>query len=141
MPVPAGATLTNKEKGEGKLRDTMAWWSDGTSNQFLMSEKQIAVGQLYETVADFMWLATRGNNMFIGRQRLFYGGVEKIDYNAGRAPYLPTDQFRFGIGSWHPGVCNVLLGDGAVRSIPIVSNETVLLRLSHVNDGVAVELP
>ena len=141
MPIPATGTLSDKEKGEGKPRDTMAWWADGTSNQFIISEKQIPMGQLYETVADGPWLYSQGNNVYIGRQRHFYGGVEKVDYNVGRAPSFPDDWRRHGIGSWHPGVCNVLLGDGAVRSIPIVSNETVLLRLSHVNDGVVVELP
>ena len=31
-----------------QLRDTMAWWADGTSNQLIMSEKYISPDQLYE---------------------------------------------------------------------------------------------
>jgi hypothetical protein len=45
-------------------------------------------------------------------------------------------------GSWHPGVCQFVMGDGAVRSVNVTTPpDTVLRALSHVSDGVSVSLP
>ena len=44
-------------------------------------------------------------------------------------------------GSVHPGVVNFLLGDGAVRSLPITTPPGILARLGTVNDGNTVTLP
>ena len=46
-----------------------------------------------------------------------------------------------GFGSNHPGVFNVMLGDGSVRGVPYTINVEILVRLSCVNDGEAFQLP
>jgi hypothetical protein len=46
-----------------------------------------------------------------------------------------------GFGSWHSGVCQFLLGDGAVRSIPVTTPLNILAAFSDVSDGTAVSLP
>lgn len=52
--------------------------------------------------------------------------------------------YQYGFGSWHPGVCNFLLADGAVVSInsatPVgnYGNYSILLRLMDCMDGMAV---
>lgn len=45
------------------------------------------------------------------------------------------------IGSWHTGVCNFLLADGAVRSIAVNLDTTNLWRLAHRRDGQNLVLP
>ena len=51
-----------------------------------------------------------------------------------------------GFGSWHPGICNFLIGDGAVRSMSTTtpvgthSNKGVLLRLAMANSGLSVSV-
>lgn len=44
-------------------------------------------------------------------------------------------------GSWHPGICQFVLGDGSVRAIPVSIDLTTLDRLAHREDGNAVNLP
>ncbi|MDO5553853.1 MAG: DUF1559 domain-containing protein [Planctomycetia bacterium] len=47
----------------------------------------------------------------------------------------------YGFGSWHPGCCNFLMGDGSVRSVSVTTPPDILASLSLVNDGETVELP
>jgi prepilin-type processing-associated H-X9-DG protein len=68
-------------------------------------------------------------------------GISRIDDN-------PTVNPRdAGFGSWHPGVCNFLLGDGSVRAISVTTppgtldNYGVLLRLAAVDSGLTVSIP
>ena len=44
-------------------------------------------------------------------------------------------------GSWHPGVCNFVLGDGAVRSVSVTVSLQVLSAYALVDDGESVSLP
>ncbi|MCF0234228.1 MAG: DUF1559 domain-containing protein, partial [Thermoguttaceae bacterium] len=93
-------------------RDEISRWVDGTSNQFIFGEKHIPIGVLgTETVAwrhDQNYLAATNGN---GR-----------DWAIGRAVgerhplAMPADSTnpQYYFGSWHSGVCNFLLGDGAV---------------------------
>lgn len=140
-------TMTAQTKAEifmrSKFRDTIAWWEDGTSNQLLMSEKFIPLsGHLYETILDASWLYTEGSR-WCGSLRHFNGGIQMPSFKTAtfsvKQAYGAGDVGYF--GSWHPGVCNVLIGDGAVKAFPITTPEETLLRLSHVSDGVPVTLP
>lgn len=45
------------------------------------------------------------------------------------------------LGSAHPEVLNILIGDGSVRGIPKIINVDVVARLAVVNDGKAISLP
>jgi hypothetical protein len=61
---------------------------------------------------------------------------------------IPTGSNRFSIdlavpalGSAHPGSLNILLGDGAVRSVAKNVNVNILARMSIVDDGTAEHLP
>ncbi|MCF0234229.1 MAG: DUF1559 domain-containing protein, partial [Thermoguttaceae bacterium] len=44
-------------------------------------------------------------------------------------------------GSWHSGVCNFLLGDGAVRAISVTAPGKVLGYFACVDDGNTAALP
>ena len=44
-------------------------------------------------------------------------------------------------GSWHPMICQFVMGDGAVRSVSVTTPTSILRRLSIRNDGETVALP
>jgi hypothetical protein len=48
---------------------------------------------------------------------------------------------RIGFGSWHPGVCQFLLGDGSVRNVGVTTSEPILRAMACVSDGASVSLP
>lgn len=54
-----------------------------------------------------------------------------------RSPDDPSGQF----GSWHRNVCQFVLGDGAVRAIPVSTDLTTLQRLAEREDGEVVNVP
>jgi hypothetical protein len=47
----------------------------------------------------------------------------------------PTEAYRTNFGSYHPGVCQFVLGDGSVRAVAVSVSGTILSRLSVRNDG------
>ena len=47
----------------------------------------------------------------------------------------------FSLGSNHPGVVTVLLGDGSVRGVSVTTRTRLLVSLTHVSEGIAVSLP
>ncbi|MDR0336658.1 MAG: DUF1559 domain-containing protein [Planctomycetaceae bacterium] len=135
-----------------ELRDTMAWWSDGTSNQFIWAEKHIPDWALTNT-SD---VATSWN----GGYQLTYNGdaasniARVVDTNADLLATSPstsktanesngpqTREGRETLGSSHSGIINFLLGDGSVRPIAVTSRPTILWNLTCVNDGETVEIP
>jgi prepilin-type N-terminal cleavage/methylation domain-containing protein len=108
-------------------RDTFAWLQDGTSNQFLFGEKFVArefVGkcnQVNDGQGDCSYLyggsgnheaapaAMRAIDHWVGSTcRIF--GIAKPDHIV-NANYVNS----VGFGSFHPGICHFLIGDGSVR--------------------------
>ncbi len=116
-----------------KSRDTMAWWSDGTTNQLIYTEKHIPIDQLYETQFDSTWLYMNGTT-WCGVQRSFKGGITRTDENNGKSPQNSGNQ-HWRIGGAHQRSCNALLGDSSVRPLSITANQNVMLQLTHVSDG------
>ena len=72
-------------------------------------------------------------------------GSDKIQHAIARADDFKEDEFNpifsYGFGSYHPGVCPFLLGDGSVRALPVTTQFAVLEALSIMDDGIAVSLP
>ena len=124
-------------------RDSMSWWEDGTSNQLIFGEKYYAQDEQGVHMNDATWFgvfwrthqgAIRG---FGPQYPLARSGMKESTTSEGLCY-----RARFRFGSWHPGVCNFLLGDGSVRSISHTTpSETILYPLAHVSDGTAVSLP
>jgi hypothetical protein len=134
-------------------RDTMAWWADGTSNQITFVEKFVPSWALTEDTSN-------GNGWYGGYQN---SGAANSNYNIGRC--ISTNARLFGrspndpnrttiegphanskhgfetLGSMHPGIVNLLLGDGSVRAVIITTNPEIMWRLSNVQDGNTVSLP
>jgi hypothetical protein len=130
-------------------RDSMVWWQDGTSNQFIFGERFIPLGNVNScSLATGHWDCSFVSTSVIGP------GTIARAFKYGEAGFLPLQmpvsmasmstywQYVMAFGSWHPGVCNMLLGDGAVRGVSInTAVEGVLYPLSHTHDGAAVSLP
>jgi len=146
-----------------RTRDTISWWRDGTSNQLLIGDKHIPPAILGQCRFGEHWynFEARWNDCsYLGGAR--YHGV--VNYarplqmywvEGTREPFLfnpplarPNDfndpliySGDYGFGSWHPGICNFVLGDGSVRAIPITVSLSVIARLADVSDGTPVSLP
>ena len=61
-----------------------------------------------------------------------YGGVAR---DASDDAILTT------VGSWHPGVCQIVTADGAVRVMSVAIDQTTLTRLGDRRDGNTIDIP
>ena len=151
------AKLTNLyDPKTWQVRDTMAWWSDGTSNQLIVGEKHIYISNLGKCNQSWgnderAWQAgdcsyvTSGHWPSVGSAR---GIVRGDDMDTAvvfpiRRPKETAGLYyqQSAFGSWHPGVCQFAVGDGSVRAVPVTVSLTVYGALGHVKDGRAVSLP
>ncbi|MDR1270132.1 MAG: DUF1559 domain-containing protein [Planctomycetaceae bacterium] len=144
-------------------RDTMAWLQDGTSNQILIGEKHIPADRLNrcndEGVQDGSTFSDCGYQS-VAQNRGTPAGRSFCSYfnsteSSISSPYPlarsqdfinGADTIRphsvYGFGSWHPGMCLFVLGDGSVRAISVTTPvNPILFRLAVVNDGQTVEIP
>jgi prepilin-type N-terminal cleavage/methylation domain-containing protein len=140
-------------------RDNLSWLSDGTSNTFIIGEKHVHPDNFQ------VWSGatsgvdpTNGYSQDVGYSHPpqgSYGDSWVVrGFHNDTATYglsLPYEKKTavpntVGFGSWHPGICNFLLGDGSVRPISVTTpvgshtNKLALLMLSCVNDGGVVNL-
>ncbi|MGL4944571.1 MAG: DUF1559 domain-containing protein [Thermoguttaceae bacterium] len=137
---------------EWKPAVDMGWWTDGTSNQIIIGEKHIpqdylGVDSRDASDVDGGYLNTfhsgwgqKGGRFNIARPivtrapRLARGpkdsqGVFEIEPTPGTG--IPA----YGFGSYHAGVCNFVLGDGAVKSLSTTIAPDVLGSAADVSDG------
>ena len=129
-------------------RDTLSWWSDGTSNQILIGEKHVPLRDINNcatnTDGDCSYLLVGGSSREFSFARHAGGSantfVKKPNDFTGTRPN--TNLFYW--GSCHPGTVNFLLGDGSVRGIPTTTparywsatgTKDVFCSLAHVSDG------
>jgi len=133
-------------------RDSMAWWSDGTSNQFLVGEKHLPPGvfencstpdegKIYDDCSYMVGGASFAASM--GRYARSNSTVGSTDMGSGAValgrPLDARADTKF--GSAHPDAVNFLVGDGAVRSIPLTTPAVILAYLGTVDDGNTVRIP
>ena len=149
-----------------QVRDQMAWWSDGTSNQFVLGEKHVPLGHLERCNPDsdydvydcsILCPAAATNSASHGRA-MQMGHTENADGTEtpwhDSAPRLlrPQDHIddggnvivppiNSGFGSYHPGVSGFLYGDGSARSFSITTEYKILCALSDTKDGLSVGAP
>ncbi|MDR0609740.1 MAG: DUF1559 domain-containing protein [Planctomycetaceae bacterium] len=137
-------------------RDSISYWADGTSNQIVFGEKHIPQGlanicrtpwfkQGECTVLTIDGRSCQGHSRQVHPSiRLAQGPNDfvppNLDSTGNEQDYSPV--VGYGFGSYHPGVCQFLIGDGSVRAF---ANSTpmaeVLCRLADVADGEPVSLP
>jgi prepilin-type N-terminal cleavage/methylation domain-containing protein len=147
----AGGTMDSPQ-----WRDTFAWLKDGTSNQIVMGERYIADGKqtLCEKSAngtdmgslDCQVIAANDiNSASVTLQRSHFAMVTNASYN--RMPIAQNTKpfaggwWTHGFGSFHPGICNMLLGDGSVSGFSTSLSPTMGCYWVSVNDGNQVSKP
>jgi len=145
-------------------RDTFSWLADGTSNQLLFGERHIPldrIGQCHGKSA----VAIRPENVdcsyLVGYMRAGLAGLRLMYAPTGtngvtianRPLARPVDfsttssnpdgdaANHYAFGSWHPGFCLFVLGDGAVRALPVTTYVEILKSAACVNDGQTLPLP
>jgi prepilin-type processing-associated H-X9-DG protein len=151
---PGDVETNSRYITDWKYRDTMAWWSDGTSNQLLFGEKYVPAWALDDD-------STTANQWYGGYQMTYtatycYNVMRPVHTNGrlfGRGPNDPNRQDPTvnphsggvhgleSLGSMHGNAVNFLLGDGSVRAFTITTNPTIVWQLTNVCDGEVVELP
>jgi hypothetical protein len=161
-----GSSLSDSVIAGAQPRDTMAYWQDGTSNQFIVGEKHIpynkfekcnntVVGLAASYSDDCSFLAahdTGWRTVSMGRTVVHnFNSSTPLPAQSGTPLPLSNTTFEaenrgalrdYGFGSYHPGISHFLLGDGSVKPISVTT--PVFPRLacfSHVNDGNTVTLP
>jgi len=138
------------------VRDTLARLEDGTSNQFMFGEKHIPMGRM--GLCDYNFEGNDNNDTLSGDCNIFTNGIwatngfarsfvgwanheqtisNPSDYSIGFSS--PTHQYSF--GSYHPGICVFVLGDGSVRPVAVTTPHSILRAFSDVADGLSASLP
>lgn len=136
-------------------RDGMSWWSDGTSNQLIFAEKHIPGTWALNDTDDYPTYWNGGYHVTYAEngasnvarpvsdnaKMIARGPSDKTatDGTYWRAPHQIEAQVV--LGSAHPGIFNVLIGDGSVRPFPITIPNTPMWNLTCVNDGTPATLP
>ena len=140
-------------------RDTMALWQDGSSNQFIFGEKFIPTHALVSgsSAAPGGHRNWDGSYLYSDNTRPFnVARVIHLDYTnddpTRLLPKAPSDPFfldkapgdvysKGSFGSFHPGICHFLIGDGSVHPISIDISPATLFALAAVDDGKVVQIP
>ena len=122
--------------GVWKPRTNFSDILDGQSNTILMGEKHIFKDDL-----------TRGGsaggsadgNIFVTQQAGWYESHTvrciSLPSGLGLGPNDNNAQRYHMFGSWHPGICQFVLGDGSVRAIANTIDLTTLRQLGDRRDG------
>jgi prepilin-type processing-associated H-X9-DG protein len=151
-PVNAsGQIITQMKVDSSTSNKTYAGWyprsrirhvTDGTSKTAILAEKHVFSGEVgisggyNATTRDGLDDPPVASVAAGGRGRLF------VQANGGGVARGP-DESSPGttIGSWHPGVCNFLMADGAVLTVSNTIDDTNLSRLGDRRDGATLVLP
>jgi hypothetical protein len=135
-----------------ELRDSITWWNDGTSNQFIFAEKHIPTWALTSTTnqADswnggyqFTYDGNAASNIarVVSTDADLFARSPASSNTANETNEPQTREGRETLGSSHSGIVNFLLGDGSVRAIAITSRPTIIWQLTCVDDGNVAAIP
>ena len=135
-----------------ELRDTMAYWADGTSNQLIFGEKHIPAWALTSTDGNancwnggyhFSWTENYAHNIarIVSTNAEMFGTGPNMSRTADAATVPQSVESGPSLGSSHEGIVNFLLGDGSVRPIAITARPLIVWQLTCVNDGATVSFP
>jgi prepilin-type N-terminal cleavage/methylation domain-containing protein len=157
------ALWSGNNPGSWKPRDSFTRMADGTSNQIVVGEKRLFQATLFDCRANAPTTAERAYfgdcSVLPGGTWAMYAGGRSFnahfgtDINRDIAENYAEDGEHW--GSSHSGICNFLLGDGAVRSVSVttptgtlsggttgtLNTNSILAKLGNVGDGNPVSLP
>lgn len=127
--------LGDDDRARGaRPRSGMERMKDGTSNTLLIGEKHVRGNEFGKCCGGG---ANDGSYLYQDNSWREYMMARNIQLRIGKGPSDTAgnaDQ-GFGFGSYHPGVCHFLRGDGSVASVRNNISHNVLARLGHVSDG------
>jgi prepilin-type N-terminal cleavage/methylation domain-containing protein len=128
---PSGTQRLTKITSATRFADVV----DGLSNTAMIGEKHINGPQcLNRGERSFPWPCADGGALArVGWGDVFYM-VRNLNAPLARGPFDQTAPPTV-FGSWHPGACQFVLGDGSVRAISNTTAQTVLGNLSDRRDG------
>jgi prepilin-type N-terminal cleavage/methylation domain-containing protein len=109
---------------------SLASLQDGASNTLLIGEKHVRPGEFGQSDC--------GGASMRGDSSTYNGDPFCVAIRlAGRTNPLalsPRDSNKFNFGSWHPGICQFVFGDGSVRALSVSVSGVTLGLLSARND-------
>ena len=123
--------------------------TDGSSKTAMLSETHLFQGE-YGKRGNCPWVAPAGatsrscGDTGYDNPPLASGNNAKMFafFNFGGVARDPSDDaIDTTVGSWHPGVCQIVTADGAVRTMSAAINQTTLTRLGDRRDGSTIEIP
>ncbi|MDR2757349.1 MAG: DUF1559 domain-containing protein [Planctomycetaceae bacterium] len=143
------AVLLNDDAKTWTPRVSFAWWADGTTNQLIAGEKHININESLNvcsanstSIVDCSYLNGGHSGVGLPAVRSFTNNNENIPIRRPNDPSLSVSREAFSFGSWHPGICQFVIGDGSVRPINVTTDPAKILRLlAQVADSREVTLP
>jgi hypothetical protein len=99
---------------------------DGLSNTLLGGEKHVPLNHFGEG-----WL---DSSIYNGQT--YYSCTRPAGPDAPLAKTMTENSWSF--GSYHPTICQFVLADGSVRSLPVTIDPKILGRLAEIADGQGV---
>ncbi len=133
--IMTGQVVTQLNAGvitawEGRV--TISAVTDGTSNTFLIGEKQVPTGKFGVSVGD--------GSIYDGDHEWNFARVAGPGYPLAQGP-TDTTSWTTVFGSAHPGICQFVMVDGSVHAVATSISTTTLGWLTQRNDGNPVNLP
>jgi prepilin-type N-terminal cleavage/methylation domain-containing protein len=137
--IIAEAQVSNKRIVAWRSRTSFTSLTDGLSNTILMGEKHVPPdkfghGQEGDTSVGDGSIYNGDNQKSVAR----VGGPGPPTFGLARSPTDFTDQpdrWSRIFGSYHTGVCQFVMGDGSIRTIPVTIQPEILRLLVVRNDG------
>ena len=98
---------------------------DGLSKTFFIGEKHVLI--------DFLGAPESHDcSIYNGDEPSWYGRLANPNSPLAASP---ADPYRDNFGSWHPGICQFVFGDGRVAALEVGIDPTILGNLANRKDG------
>ncbi len=119
-------TASGSSQGGTVPGKRLAEFTDGTSNSFLVGEKHVQVGHFGK----------------VGSDGCIYNGDKGYAYRGAGPQYPlvrnPSQTQTANYGSYHPGVCQFVMGDCSIKAVRVNINTTTLGYLADIDDGASI---
>ncbi|HEX4589322.1 MAG TPA: DUF1559 domain-containing protein, partial [Gemmataceae bacterium] len=124
--------------GAWKSQTAFLTITDGLSNTLLIGEKYLKPGTFGINVPSDVSAGYGDGSIYNGDHPWV---VSRVAGKSSPLAHTTGDAFVSQFGSWHTGLCQFSMADGAVRAVPVTISPTVLGYLSQRNDGQATPEP
>jgi prepilin-type N-terminal cleavage/methylation domain-containing protein len=118
-----------------KSQTTFRSITDGLSNTLFVGEKHVTPDKMATNDANNLNGTAGDSSTYNGDDPWVIARAAGLQNPLALSPF---DAFRSQFGSWHPGVCQFVLGDGSVRAIANSTSGQILSLLARRSDGQVV---